>query len=84
MASLTIRNLEDAQKAELRVRAARKGRSMEAEARAILREALAHGDESPRKRRIADEIHALFAPLGGVELPEIPRDANREPPDFSQ
>ena len=37
MASLTIRNLEEDTKERLRVRAAQNGRSMEEEARAILR-----------------------------------------------
>jgi phosphopantothenoylcysteine decarboxylase/phosphopantothenate--cysteine ligase len=44
MASLTIRGLEDALKKRLRVRAARHGRSMEDEARTILRQAA--GEES--------------------------------------
>jgi len=39
MASLTIRKLDDAVKAELRLRAARNGRSVEDEVRVILREA---------------------------------------------
>ena len=41
MATLTIRNLPDDVRERLRVRAAQAGRSMEAEARAILGEALA-------------------------------------------
>lgn len=39
MASLTVRNLDDAVKAQLRVRAAANGRSVEEELRVILREA---------------------------------------------
>src|ERR1700750_1605396 len=39
MASLTIRKLDEAIKAELRLRAARNGRSVEDEVRGILREA---------------------------------------------
>ena len=39
MASLTIRKLDEAIKAELRLRAARNGRSVEDEVRVILREA---------------------------------------------
>src|SRR5436305_14704128 len=39
VASLTIRKLDDAIKAELRLRAARNGRSVEDEVRVILREA---------------------------------------------
>lgn len=40
MATLTIRDFDDGLKAELRVQAARHGRSMEAEVREILRAAL--------------------------------------------
>jgi plasmid stability protein len=40
MASLTIRNLDNNLKTQLRLRAARHGRSMEAEARTILRQTL--------------------------------------------
>jgi hypothetical protein len=31
----------------------------------------------------ADAVRALFEPLGGVDLREIPRDPPRDPPDFS-
>ena len=41
MASLTIRQLDDETKARLRLQAARNGRSMEDEARTILRQAAA-------------------------------------------
>lgn len=82
MASLTIRNLSDEDKQRLRIRAAHKGRSMEAEARAILTDAL--GDERPAtsKTNLAEQIRARFAPLGGVDLPEIEREPMREPPTF--
>ena len=39
MASITIRNLDESVKARLRIRAAQHGRSMEEEARHILRDA---------------------------------------------
>ena len=42
MSTLTIRNVEPAVKEQLRVRAARNGRSMEAELRAILVEGCRH------------------------------------------
>ena len=42
MASLTIRKLDEAIKAELRLRAARNGRSVEDEVRVILRDASRH------------------------------------------
>ena len=42
MASITVRNLEEGLKRRLRIRAAENGRSMEEEARDILRTALYH------------------------------------------
>lgn len=65
MAALSIRDLDDTVKEKLRVRAARNGRSMEAEIRAILTSAVT--DEPPR----ADLFHALvdrFTWLGGTDL----------------
>ncbi len=49
MAALTIRNLDDDVKAKLRVRAAHNGRSMEAEAREILDEAVNRSGDSMRR-----------------------------------
>jgi plasmid stability protein len=81
MASITIRNLDDRLKARLRMRAARHGRSMEDEAREIMRRALAEADRAPRN--LAAAIRKRFADIGGVEL-EIPaREAAREPPELS-
>jgi antitoxin FitA len=82
LASLTIRNLEDPLKAELRVRAAHHGRSMEEEARLILRSALSQHRRP--KQHLAESIHDRFAALGGVNLPEIVRGPDRDPPDFSE
>ena len=82
MASLTIRNLDDALKVELRVRAAQHGRSMEEEARVILRSGLSR-DRQPKKH-LAEAIHERFAALGGIDLPEIPRSGSRDPPDFGK
>lgn len=82
MASITIRNIEDALKRQLRVRAAHHGRSMEDEARDILRTALAEGGHAPRN--LAEAIRRRFAPLGGVELPSVPREPMREPPSFER
>jgi antitoxin FitA len=47
MSALSIRNLDDRVKERLRVRAARHGRSMEAEVRSILTEAVAEPGEAP-------------------------------------
>ena len=80
MAVMTIRNIDDAIKKRLRVRAAGNGRSMEDEARDILRSALSTDD--PRPRNLGQAIHERFGPLGGVDLPDMPREAIREPVDF--
>lgn len=78
MASITIRNLDDKTKRVLRVRAAQRNRSMEEEARVILRTALA--EEGNDSRDLAASILARFQPLGGAEL-EIPaREPIRKPP----
>ncbi len=80
MATLTIRQLDEKIKTRLRVRAAHHGRSMEEEAREILRAALS-STEVPQKN-LVDAIRERFAPFGGVEL-EIPkRESISEPPDF--
>ena len=68
MAAISVRNLEDDVKERLRIRAARHGRSMESEIRAILAEAV----------REVDDVDGLFprmldrfGAVGGVEL-ELP------------
>ncbi len=78
MASITIRNLDDDVKTRLRVRAAENGRSMEEEARVILREAV--GREDVPAKGLGTAIHELFKPFGGVELELPPRESMREPP----
>jgi plasmid stability protein len=78
MASITIRRLEDATKERLRIRASRHGRSMEEEAREILRAALS-GRRAPA-RNLAESIRRRLAGVGGVELPRLPREPVREPP----
>jgi plasmid stability protein len=82
MASLTIRRFEDAAKEHLRVRASRHGRSMEEEAREILKAALAEPEGSGEN--LAQSIRRRFAPLGGVELSLPPREPMREPPKFGE
>ena len=54
MASITIRDLDDALNRKLRLRAAQRNRSMEDEARDILRTALAGGETS--QANLADAI----------------------------
>ena len=70
MATLTIRQLDDKTKARLRIQAAHHGRSMEEEAREILRSALTVA--SPMGGNLAEAIRRRFDASGGVEL-ELPR-----------
>jgi antitoxin FitA len=81
-ATLTIRNLDADLKQRLRVRAARHGRSMEAEARSILCEAVAD-ERGETELNLAEAIRRRFAPLGGaddIELP--PHEDVGDPPSF--
>jgi plasmid stability protein len=75
MAVMTIRNIDDAIKNRLRLRAAMHGRSMEDEARDILRSALS--TEIPRPRNLGQAIHERFGALGGADLPDLPREPIR-------
>ena len=79
MASITIRNLDDFVNMRLRVRAAENHRSMEEEARLILRDAVGR---RPSTENLAEAIRARIAPLGGVDLELPPREPAREPPTF--
>jgi plasmid stability protein len=82
MATLTIRQLDDKTKSRLRVRAAQHGRSMEEEAREILRSALR--TPSPARENLVTAVRRRFAPFGGVEL-ELPRrDAIRVAEHFAE
>ncbi|TGN56945.1 plasmid stabilization protein [Paracoccus liaowanqingii] len=81
MASLTIRNLQDDVKRRLRIRAAEHGRSMEEEAREILREVV--GEAKPT-HDLAAAIRARVRPLGGVILDLPPREPMRDPPALDQ
>ena len=77
MASLTIRNIEDSLKESLRVRAARHGRSMEEEARQVLRQSLLR-EKSPIG--LGSRVAQRFADVGGVDLPDVARSRPRRPP----
>lgn len=67
MTTIVVRNLDEGVKQRLRVRAAKHGRSMEAEVRSIL-------EESVREREnFAVAIMETFAKYGGVELDIPPR-----------
>lgn len=82
MATLTIRDLDEALKRSLRIRAASRNRSMEEEARQILRAALL--EVPPPRGDLASRIRARFAKLGDVELPIAEREPMRAPPTFDE
>jgi plasmid stability protein len=79
--SITIRRLDQKLKQKLRMRAAEHGRSMEEEAREILRAALATVPGSGK--RLVESIRRRFTRAGFVDLVVPPREAMRPPLDFS-
>lgn len=79
MASIIIRNLDEPLKKRLRIRAAEHGRSMEEEAREILRQAVG---STPTVKDLGRAIHKRFAAVGRVELDLPPREPMRDPPSF--
>jgi antitoxin FitA len=74
MASLTLRNIDESLKASLRISAAENGRSMEEEARQILKHFLL---QKKSDTGIGTLISNRFSPAGGVDLTEMPRHAPR-------
>ena len=81
MATITVRNLDAELQQRLRRRAAQHGRSIEEEARVILRAALGQEETAPVKN-LGTAIHERFKPFGGVELELPPREPMRDPPRF--
>ena len=79
MASITVRNLDGTVKTRLRARAANNGRSMEEEARLILRDAVGSKASS---RNLTSIIRSHFGPDNGVDLELPPREPACEPPSF--
>ena len=71
MATLTIRNLDDAVRDRLRRRAVEHGHSMEEEVRQILRQLVKPADTAAISEGLGPRIHNHFAQLGGLEL-ELP------------
>ena len=63
MPNLTVRNLSEEIHRALRMRAARHGRSTEAEVRTILEETV----RPPRRLKIGSEIHRIAREVGGMD-----------------
>ena len=79
MATMQNRNLEDELKARLRIRAAQHGRSMEEEARSILRSALNTEPGANTGAALVKAIRPRVERFGGIELELPPREPMREP-----
>jgi len=70
VAQLVVRNLEESVKEKLRRRAARRRRSLEAEVRDILRDAVARPESN--ERHLGSRITSRFAGLGlTLDFPEL-------------
>ncbi len=81
MAAVSIRGLDDHVREQLRVRAARNGRSMEAEMRSILVDAVRGNPESSG---LFPALLDRFSALGGVELELPPRSTQPRAADLSE
>lgn len=79
-AAITIRKLEETVKSQLRVQAAQNGRSMEEEAREILKNALNQSAVAPVD--LALSVTRRFAAVGGVDLPIAEREEMPPAPDL--
>lgn len=78
MAAVTIRNLPEETHRALKLRAARNGRSTEAEIREILENAV-----NPEARmKIGTALKAFGEKYGGIDLDRIERHPPIEPADF--
>jgi antitoxin FitA len=81
MAALSIRNLDESVKRRLQSRAARHGRSMEAEAREILTEAVRESSDSTG---LFTALLDRFGRLGGIDLELPDRSEPARAADFSE
>jgi antitoxin FitA len=80
MAQLVVRNIENAVKTRLQLRARRHGHSMEEEAREILRSAV--NEEDLPAGGLGTEISGLFTKIGlDRDIPEL-RGYGLKPPSF--
>ena len=82
MASISVRNIDETLKAHLRQSAASNHRSMEEEARQILKQHLLR--QKCTQEGIGTRIARRFAEAGGIDLPDAKRSIPRPPPGLSQ
>jgi plasmid stability protein len=81
VASILIRKLDKFTIVRLCACAAQHGRSVEEEAHEILKAGLTK--EKGGQRNLVDSILRRFAAIGGVELPNVRREAVQRPPNFA-
>ena len=82
MTNITLNQLEPQLLQRLQQRANQNGRTVEAEITAILTSVVAPTLPSPTEPDLATAIKQRFAEVGGVDLPEIPREPIRNPATF--
>jgi plasmid stability protein len=84
MASVLIRHVDEALHLRLKASAAAHHRSLEEEARELLRSAVARQEALPRENLVT-LAQRLFGSAGGIDLDIPPRGTAPEssPPDFS-
>ena len=89
MTAITLESLEPELTQRLLQRANDNGRTVEAEIADILSNALASEKQEETSKNteekevgLATAIRARFAPVGGFEMPEIPKEPVRTPPSF--
>jgi antitoxin FitA len=82
MTDITIPDVDDDLRQRLKQRAAQHGRSMEAEARDLLQDALSGEPSAAVSGNLAEAIRSIVEPLGGIVLEPFPRQRIREPATF--
>ncbi len=79
MPTLVISDVEENIARRLRQRAAEHGRTIEAEARSILADALSEEARVLAEVNMADAIREMVEPVGGIELAPFPDEPAKEP-----
>jgi antitoxin FitA len=84
VASITIRDLDEQLKSQLRIRAAQQGHSMEEEVRQILRASHANATGKRGDVSLAAAIRKRFSAVGGVSIEVPSRGPIRKPPKVAR